>query len=87
MRWLGADAIWGFAQVAAATGDTDRAARLAGAALALGRSAGYDPAIMTPFTPHLDDARAALGEQAWQKARDEGATLELDAALRLALDR
>ena len=32
-RWLGADAIWGFAHVAAA-GDADRAARLAGAALA-----------------------------------------------------
>ena len=42
---------------------------------------------MTPFTAHLDDARAALGEQAWQKARDEGAALDLDAALRLALDR
>jgi hypothetical protein len=25
---------------------------------------------MTPFTAHLDDVRAALGEQAWQKARD-----------------
>jgi predicted ATPase len=86
-RRLGADALWGFAQVAAAGGDADRAARLAGAALAFGASAGYDPADWTPFTPHLDDARAALGEQAWQKARDEGAALDLDAALRLALDR
>ena len=42
---------------------------------------------MTRFTAHLDDVRAALGEQAWQKARDEGAALDLDAALRLALDR
>jgi hypothetical protein len=42
---------------------------------------------MTPLTAHLDDARAVLGEQAWQKARDEGAALDLDAALRLALDR
>jgi predicted ATPase/class 3 adenylate cyclase len=86
-RRLGADALWGFAQVAAAGGDADRAARLAGAARAFGASAGYDPADWTPFTPHLDDARAALGEQAWQKARDEGAALDLDAALRLALDR
>lgn len=86
-RWLGAEAIWGFAHVAAAGGDADRAARLAGAALAFGGSAGHDPAVMTPFTPHLDDARAALGEQAWQKARDVGAALDLDAALRLALDR
>jgi hypothetical protein len=87
VRWLSADAIWGFAQVAAAAGDTDRAARLAGAALALGGTAGYDPAVTTPFIPRLENARAALGEQASQKARDEGATLELDAALRLALDR
>ena len=86
-RRLGADALWGFAQVAAAGSDADRAARLAGAALAFGASAGYDPADWTPFTPHLDHARSALGEQAWQKARDEGAALDLDAALRLALDR
>jgi predicted ATPase/class 3 adenylate cyclase len=86
-RRLGADAIWGFAHVAAAAGDADRAARLAGAALAFGASARYDPADWNPSTAHLDDARAALGEQAWQKAQDEGAALDLDAALRLALDR
>ena len=86
-RWLGAAAIWGFAHVAAAAGDADRAARLAAAALALGGSAGFDPAGEIPFAPPLDDARAALGEQAWQKAQDEGAVLDLDAALRLALDR
>ena len=82
-RWLGVHALWGFAQVAAAGDDADRAARLAAAALAL----GLDPAGMAPFTTRLDDVRAALGEQAWQKARDEGAALDLDAALRLALDR
>ncbi len=86
-RWLGAEAIWGFAHVAAAGGDADRAARLGGAALALGGSAGFDPAGEIPFTAHLDDVRTALGEQAWQSARDEGAALDLDAALRLALDR
>ena len=48
---------------------------------------GSDTDVMTLFTPDLDDASAALGEQAWQKARDEGAALDLDAALRLALDR
>jgi tetratricopeptide (TPR) repeat protein len=45
-RWVGVDALWGFAQVAAAGGDVDRAARLAGAALAL----GLYPAGMAPFT-------------------------------------
>ena len=42
---------------------------------------------MTLLTTHLDDVRAALGEQAWQNARDEGAVLDLEAALRLALNR
>ena len=86
-RRLAVSAIWGFAHIAAAGGDVDRAARLAGAATEFGRSVEYDPAVEIPFAPPLDDARAALGEQAWQKARDEGAALDLDAALRLALDR
>jgi predicted ATPase/class 3 adenylate cyclase len=86
-RWLGAYAIWGFAQLAAAGGETDRATRLAGAALAFGKPTAFDPAAAVSFISHLDDVRAALGEQAWQKARDEGAALDLDAALRLALDR
>jgi tetratricopeptide (TPR) repeat protein len=84
VRWLGADAILGFAKVAAARGDADRATRLAGAAFALG---GSSASVMTLVTPHLDDARAATGAQAWQKAQEEGAALDLDAALRLALDR
>ena len=61
--WLGAEAIWGFAHLAAAGGDADRAARLEGSALELG---GSDWAGVLS-TPHLDDVRAALGEQAWQK--------------------
>jgi hypothetical protein len=63
----------------------DWSERLAGAALAFGRSAG-DPAVGASLTDRLDDARAALGEHAWQRARDEGAALDLDAALRLAHD-
>ena len=62
-RWLGADAIWGFAHVAAAAGDADRAARLAGP-----RSRSVDrPAVATPFTPHLDAARAALASRRGRK--------------------
>ena len=82
----GADAIWGFAQVAAAGGDADRAARLAGAAVAYGRPAGFDPTDSFPSAGHLNTARAALGERAWQKAWAEGAELDFDAALGLALD-
>ena len=86
-RVYGADAIWGFAQVAAASGDAGRAARLAGAAVAYGRPARFDPTESFPSAGHVDAARAALGERAWQKAWAEGAELDFDAALGLALDR
>jgi non-specific serine/threonine protein kinase len=85
-RVHGADAIWGFAQVAAAGGDADRGARLAGAAVAYGRPAGFDPTVSFPSAGHVDAARAVLGERAWQKAWAEGAELDFDAALGLALD-
>jgi hypothetical protein len=64
LQTLGAEVVWGFAQAAAAGGDPDQAARLAGAADALGASAGWDPAASITFAHHLDDARAVLGEDA-----------------------
>jgi tetratricopeptide (TPR) repeat protein len=85
-RSVVAEALWGFAQVAAARGDPDRAARLAGAASAVGTPAGYDPATSTTFVHDLDDARASFGENAWQRAWADGAELDLDAALKLALE-
>jgi tetratricopeptide (TPR) repeat protein len=85
-RTISAEALWGFAQMAAASGDTDRAGHLAGAAATIGRAAGFDPAVAIPFARHLDEARAALGDPAWQKAWAEGAELDLAAALRLALE-
>jgi hypothetical protein len=72
------------AQVAAAAGDADRAARLAGAAEAHGGPAGFDPTESFPCG-HVDTARAALGEPAWQKAWADGAELDFDAALGLAI--
>ena len=86
-RAIVTDGIWGLAHVAAARGDPDRAARLAGAASALGRPAGYDPITEDPFAPHLDNARATLGDQAWERAWAAGAELNLDDALTLALDQ
>jgi predicted ATPase/class 3 adenylate cyclase len=86
-RMLSAEALWGLAQVAAARGDADRAARVAGAADTIGGAAGFDPAASISFTRHLDDACATLGDDAWQKAWAEGAELELDEVLRLAHDR
>jgi hypothetical protein len=49
-------------------------------------SAGYDPAATNTFVHHHEDARAVLGEHAWQKAWADGAELDLDAALTLALE-
>ena len=87
-RWLGADAIWGFAQVAAARGDADRAARLAGAALAFGGPGRIRPgrhrsrSLLTSTTP----ARP-LASRPGRKPGTRARALDLDAALRLALDR
>ena len=77
--------LWGFAQ-AAAGGDPGRAARLAGAAAALGGRAGFNPTASITFAHDLEDVRAALGGDAWQKAWADGAELDLHAALRLARD-
>ena len=87
IRELGAEAIWGLADVAAADGHPDRAARLAGAASALMGLAGYDPTAFIPLARHIDAARAAVGENAWQKAWAEGAELGFEGALKIALDR
>jgi predicted ATPase/class 3 adenylate cyclase/Tfp pilus assembly protein PilF len=88
-RAVGAEALSGLAQVAAARGDRDRAARLAGAAATLsGSPAGYDPTNwLTTLSPYLLEGRAALGEHAWEKCWDEGAALDFEAAMNLALDR
>jgi predicted ATPase/class 3 adenylate cyclase len=85
-RRAGADAIWGLAQAVAAAGDADRAARLAGAASAYGAPAGFDPSESIQCG-HVDAARATLGERMWQKAWAEGAELDFDAAIVLAVSR
>src|SRR5438874_13029280 len=69
-----------FAQVAAARGDADRAARLAGAALAFAGSAGFEPGAMTPFTAHPDDARAALRRASVAESPGRRAGISLDQA-------
>jgi hypothetical protein len=76
--------VWGLAQTAAAAGDGERAARLAGAAAKLGESAEYDPAVSSPPVRQFEAAREALGETAWHKARADGRELDYDAALELA---
>ena len=82
-RRSSAEAIWGLAQVAAAAGDADRRRALRGRGR-VRRPAGFDPTESFPCG-HVDTARAALGEPAWQKAWADGAELGLDAALGLAI--
>jgi predicted ATPase/class 3 adenylate cyclase len=84
-RALIAEALWGLAHLAAARNDPDQAARLAGAASAVDTTTGYDVATSATFVHYLDEARESLGEDAWQKAWDHGAELDLDAALKLAV--
>jgi hypothetical protein len=88
MRGLAAEGLWGLAHVAGARGLPEGAGGLAGAALAFGEPAGFDPVESISFAHHLDEARSALGEEAWQKAVADGAELGFDAALALtrALD-
>ena len=85
-RAYGAEAISGFSHLAAAVGDADRAARLAGAASALGGGAGFNPSSSVTLARHVKDARAVLGERVWQKAWADGAELGFDSAFSLALD-
>jgi predicted ATPase len=84
LREVLASVIWGLAQVAAAAGHPERAARLGGAAVAYGSPARFDPTDSMPSVRRLDVARASLDERGWQKAWAEGAELDVDAALRLA---
>ncbi len=87
MRVLGAEAIWGLAELAAIDGRPECAARLAGAASALIGLERYDPAAFVPLARHVEDVRAALGGNAWEKAWAEGTELGFEGALKSALHR
>ena len=86
-RALLSESLWGFAQLAAARGGNDLAARLAGAATTIGSTAEFDPTTSFAFAHHVEEARARVEERDWGRAWAEGADLELDAALTLALAR
>jgi tetratricopeptide (TPR) repeat protein len=75
----------GLAALAAALGDDGRAARLAGAVDALGRTIGRH---ITPLNagvdrPFLDAARARFND--WEEAWTQGSSMSLDEALGFAL--
>ena len=84
VSWLAAEALVGFAAIAARLGDPELAAQLMGAAIATGPLADDDVSMRLNrefFTP----ARALIGEQAWRAAETQGARLSSDDAVAMAL--
>ena len=83
-----ASALAALAEVSAAAGRPDRAARLGGAAAAqlLAVAQRLPPVDDAAFHAALDAARAALGEAAFTGAWAAGQALSLDAAVALALE-
>jgi ATP/maltotriose-dependent transcriptional regulator MalT len=82
-------AIEGLAAIAVARGDTATAARLLGATGEWRRKVGY---TQEPFESAIHDrtataARSALGEHVYRGLVQEGAALDLDEAVELALAR
>ena len=75
----------GLAAVAARRGETDRAARLAGAASTLHYGAPYAVVEDRLDATFFEAARASCGTDNWNAAADEGAALSFDDALAYAL--
>jgi predicted ATPase/DNA-binding SARP family transcriptional activator len=78
----------GLGRVAGTVGQSERAARLLGAAVALRDTPGatWKPEERAEHERHVDASRAALGEEAFTAAWTSGRLLRLDEAIGLALD-
>ena len=85
MRPFAYEGLSGLAAVAAKRGETDRAARLAGAASALHYGAPYAVVEDRLDATFFEAARASCGTDAWNAAADEGAALSFDDAVAYAL--
>jgi hypothetical protein len=86
--WLGSQALFGLAGVAAASGQASRAARLLGAAEArLEAGASYIDAADRLFNGRtITSAVAQLGESAFAAARAEGRAMTFEQAADYALE-
>jgi predicted ATPase/DNA-binding SARP family transcriptional activator len=85
LTWLASEGIAGLGAIAAHQGDAERAARLLGAAQSLANvltDAGGVRLEQEFFAP----ARERMGENHWDAAYAEGARLDFDEAVSLALD-
>jgi tetratricopeptide (TPR) repeat protein len=87
-RWGVAEAVAGFAVLAAAGGDAETAAVLTGSSEAT--YAEVAAQVIAPdanlAAPYLDRARRALGESGWSTALDRGRGLSIDEAVQIALN-
>jgi predicted ATPase len=85
LTWIASEGIAGLAAIAASRGELDRAARLLGAAQSLANvlnDAGGVRLEREFFSP----ARQRMGETRWDAACADGARLDFDEAVSLALD-
>jgi tetratricopeptide (TPR) repeat protein len=84
VSWAAAEAIAGVAAVAARQGESERAARLLGAAESL---ASFQNAVGSRLEQEFySPARERIGETRWRAAYADGARLSFDEAVSLALD-
>jgi tetratricopeptide (TPR) repeat protein len=81
-------ALEGFACVAAAKGEAERAARLWGAAQALHETKGIprDIDFLDEADARISAVRTGMGEQAWEEAWRKGRVMTLDGAISYALE-
>jgi predicted ATPase/DNA-binding SARP family transcriptional activator len=79
------EGLGGLAAVASARGDTERAARLSGAAEAYRYGRPSYPVEDRLRAMFVDPARSRLGEASWDAAAREGAAMGLDEAIAYAL--
>jgi Tetratricopeptide repeat len=81
-------ALEGFACLAGAGGETERAARLWGAAQALHEMKGIprDTDFLAEADARISAVRSGKGEQAWEEAQHKGRVMTLDEAVSYALE-
>jgi predicted ATPase/class 3 adenylate cyclase len=79
----------GFACVAGAQGETERAARLWGAAQALHETKGIprDPDFLAEADARIDAARSGMGAEAWEEVWRKGQAMTLDEAVYYAMEK
>jgi tetratricopeptide (TPR) repeat protein len=83
---VASDALTGLAAVAASDDELQRAARLAGAAVAHRHGDIHDSPVGRLDATILQPARTRFGADAWDAALDEGAALMFNEAIAFALD-